>query len=267
MTEGRLFQGHDPLEKQINVKRELTRLRVDPLNEFITALRTSKPRRLMVHDDTTLYEQAYDFYVLSLSRYLPLASLAWRCRHMKWWTRENGHIVGADRRQLAKRHNKEMPYAMYEIINCLLHTRILLDRTVRLSRNFLNGGRTPSFTSFSDHKAFFRREAVVGHEAYGDYIRDKTDWFDIPIKYVRDKFFVHAGPVRGERLGYPGGDGELCLHIMVPKEPYAEKYLAQIDLYVVSIPRMMRDVDAFLHWFAAYGISATRSHLEPVSTG
>ncbi|MGO8869717.1 MAG: hypothetical protein ACLQME_24785 [Alphaproteobacteria bacterium] len=183
---------------------------------------------------------------------------------MKYWPRKRGGSFKSSYNQkLAAQYRAAFPYILYDLCNCLFHARILMDRTIHLSRLFLTRAPLPSFTSFHDHKKFFQRKlgAVLEHGEYGRYIAEKTEWFDIPIKLVRDKFFVHAGPKHMAYLAFPGAPRgfEIGLFLLVPTNPNDAQYLKEVRHISVSIPRLMDDIDGFLHWFADYGVRALTS--------
>ena len=253
--------GHIPLNRRLNVRRELRRLRNDPLDPLLKLAREGRETIWFLRDDVDAYEQAYYFYFLSLSRFLPASSLAWRCRYMKWWPRKSGGGFKLPYHQtLGSQYDKLLPYILYDLWNCLFHARILMDCTIRLSRLFLRRGQLPSFTSFNDHKRFFRKHlaTVLEHREYGVHISENTEWFDIPIKLVRDKFFVHAGPKHERLLAFPGSPPgfEIGLLILVPTKPHEKQWAKEMKQITVSIPRLMEDIDAFLHWFSDYGVAA-----------
>ncbi len=254
--------GHVPLNRRLNYRKELRRLRVDPLEQFLRQVRGGEKPIFGLRDDLDAYEQAYQFYYLSLSRFLPASSLAWRCRDRKWWPRKRGGgFKSLNHRELGKKYVEALPFILYDLWNCLFHARILMDCTIRLSRLFLKPG--PSFTSFSDHKKFLQKRlaAITDHREYALFIAEKTDWFDIPIKLVRDKFFVHAGPRHERFLTFPGAPRgfEIGLTIMLPTKPQDKQWAKEIKHITVSIPRLMDDIDTFLHWFNDYGVAARRT--------
>jgi hypothetical protein len=171
------------------------------------------------------HEGAYFFYYLSFDRYLRAASIAARYSNegLRW-----GRNLNSKQRRLAEKHRSIRPFLEFDLVNCLLHTRILLDRVAALSRYFLRGQQQlPSFTSFNDHKKFFLRRAQPygKHEKYAEYIRNHTDWFEMPLKEVRDKFIVHSSPKHLQLLGYLDGGYELHLNIWLPVNPNADKPL------------------------------------------
>ena len=137
----------------------------------------------------------------------------------------------------------------------------MLDRVAGLSRSFLVGQELPSFTSFAQHRKFFIKLArpFGDQEDYAKYMRSETGWFET-LKNVRDKFLVHQGPSH-RKLWLLAGltrDVELMLLLNPEQNPVQnpERFL------VLSVHRLVKEVDRFLRWFCAYGVrslSQTRS--------
>jgi hypothetical protein len=238
----------------------LRRLRIDPLGEMLTLLASGAPS--LYSNDLTRYEAAYEFYCLSFARYLREMSVAARYSRGSQRVRPSDGTskLSAGQRRLAEQRKQVAPFLEYDLVNCVIHTRILLDRVAALSRFFLTGQSLPSFTSFSDHKKFFTKLSVPygTHEAYAKYIRNQTDWFDMPLKAVRDKFVVHSSPKHFRFLGYPNGGYELDLNIMVPDDENPEEPSGRIKLIRVNALRLSYDVDAFLKWFCTYGLEGLK---------
>ena len=251
--------GHDPIGRRPNVREELRRLRINPLEDMLAVL-GSAPASLY-SNDLTRYEAAYEFYCLSFARYLREMSVAARYSNSVQWTRRSGGTsrYSAGQRRLAEQRKQVAPFLEYDLVNCVIHSRILLDRVAALSRTFLSGQRLPSFTSFSDHKKFFMKlnAPYEHHEAYAEYIRNRTDWFEMPLKEVRDKFVVHSSPKHFRFLAFPDGGYELDLNIMVPDDENREKPPG-IKLIRVNALRLSYDIDAFLKWFCGYGLVALK---------
>ena len=252
--------GHEPIGRRPNVREELRRLRIDPLEKMLTLLASGAPS--LYSNDLTRYQAAYEFYCLSFARYLREMSVAARYSKGLQWARHSGgpSKFSAGQRRLAEQRKQVAPFLEYDLVNCVLHTRILLDRVAALSRSFLTGQRLPSFTSFSDHKKFFTKLNVPygTHEPYAEYIRNRTDRFDMPLKAVRDKFVVHSSPKHFRFLGYPNGGYELDLNIMVPDDENPKKLSGKIKLIRVNALRLSYDVDAFLKWFCEYGLAGRK---------
>ena len=250
--------GHDPLGRRPNIRVELEQIRPDPLHELLHAI--GFEAHVIVSDDRTRYQDAYTFYYLAMDRYLHAMSVA--ARHSRGPRRSRKY--SANDRKLAEQYRRVAPFLEFDLANCLLHSRILLDRVAGLSRYFLSGKTLPSFTSFSDHKKFFTKlmKPYGEHEEYAEFIRKNTDWFDMPLKAVRDKFVVHASPKHMRLLAYPGGSGyELDLMIMLPDSEGAEKPFTNVKVIMVSPLRLSHDVEAFLNWFCRYGVASLKSRL------
>jgi hypothetical protein len=176
--------GHEPYGRRPNIRNELRRMRSDPLHELRLALGDDGHR--ILSDDLSRYADAYRFYYLSMERFLKAMSVAARYSRGPHWKRRSGgtqSFTKSDQR-LAGEFRATGRFLELDLTNCLIHTRILLDRTIALSRTFLNvPGRRPSFTSFSEHKKFFLRlSGPYGeHDEYAKLIREETDWFEVPI--------------------------------------------------------------------------------------
>ena len=153
--------GHERPDRRPNIRKELSRIRMDPLYPLLEAFGYDGIH--VVSDDLTRYVEGYWFYYLSMERYLPEMSIAARYSRGPAWVRRSGgkeKYTNAERK-LADKFNATARFLEYDLANCLIHSRILLDRTIALSRRFLSFERLPSFTSFSDHKKFFLRLKVA----------------------------------------------------------------------------------------------------------
>jgi len=260
--------GNEPVSEKLNVRAELKRFRenpVLPLVRIIETLSGENPPRIL-ENELSRYLEAYEFYYLSLERFIPEMSLALRWDRGPRWVRGRGRKYTPAQRKLADRYHAVKKFIAYDFFNCLLYARILLDRLTPLSRHFLDSidGRLPSFTSFSKHRQFFRRlKSPYGkHEEYATYIRENTDWFDMPLKAVRDKHVVHSGPQHMKVFGYVAGyEHDLTLTLLVPED---SSDLSRMQPISVSIRRLARDIDEFLKWFCAYGLRALEERLTDV---
>jgi hypothetical protein len=247
--------GSAPLGRRPNVRRELARIRRDPLRKLLRVVGSDAPK--ILSDDQSRYEEAFLFYYLSLHRYLHGVSIAARYsnRGLRWVRRYN-----LNERRLAEQYKRVRLFLAFDLVNCLLHSRILLDRVAALSRHFLQGQKLPSFTSFNDHKKFFIKlqQPYGKHEEYAEYIREHTTWFDMPLKEVRDKFVVHSSPKHMRFLGYPDGGYELHLNILLPDNPDADRFLENTKMITVNPLRLSYDINHFLKWFCRYGLASLR---------
>ncbi len=248
--------GHTSYGPRINVKKTLKQLRREPLSPLLAKLHNGE--YAILEDEFSRYMEAYELYYLSLERFLPEMSLAVRWSKGPYYVRKYGGRYTDSERQLAQEYNKIARYLHLDFFNCLLYARILLDRAIAFSKYFLQDGDMPSYTSFSEHKKYFKRlkHSFGAHEAYAAYMRDQTAWFDMPLKIVRDKFLVHTGPKHIRVFGYTCGGHEFGLMLMVPTGSEPNKPLANIQTITVSVPQMAADVGQFLAWLSAYGLEA-----------
>jgi len=241
--------SHLPVKKRLNVRREVARIRRDPLQPILDTL---LPER-QTGGTRERYEEAYYLYSRAMERMLEQVSTVVRYSKGPYYVRKYGGRYGPGQKKLAEKRRRLSPFLELDVSSCLMHTRILLDRAIGISRVFLKGPQLPSFNSFSDHKKFFIRHPNVlfAHAEYSRYMRDQTSWFDIPIKYVRDKFFVHQGP-RHRKLFTIGweGDDNLTLTFLL-----ANREQKHSDTWISFNPwRMSYDIEEFLNWYGNYAI-------------
>ncbi|HQR34046.1 MAG TPA: hypothetical protein PLK30_15015 [Blastocatellia bacterium] len=255
MSQDKYIQGHDPIGRRINVKKELAKYRSDPLYAFIDKLEGYHKLKI-IEDDVSMYQLSYSWYYRSLERFLPEMSIAVRWFKGPYWALKEGRRYTDSERKIAEKYNAVSKYLYLDYYNYILYARIVLDRVAALARTFIKESNKPSFTSFNDHKKFFKKlTADYGeNEEYARYIREKTDWFEMPLKQVRDQFIVHAAPRHLRIFGYPGGDNELALIINLPFEPTSPAPLAQVKTITVSIPRLAEQIHEFLLWFNSYAL-------------
>ena len=189
------IKGLPPLPERINIHDELKRLSNDPLSPLIRKLKGEDHFRFY-SDELTRYQDAYWFFYLSLERFLPEMGYATRWMKGPLHVRGKGQKYTAGQKRLSQKFHASKKYIEYDLFNCILHSRILMDRVAGVSRSFLKTKQVPSFTSFSDHKKFFVERALrpfEAHEEYARHISEQTDWFDY-LKEVRDHFVVHQSP-------------------------------------------------------------------------
>ena len=247
--------GHEPIKKRPNIRKELARIRENPLEKLLLLLGYDGAH--IISNDFTRYVDAYWFYYLSMDRYLREMSIATRYSKGPYYVRQSGgkQKYTDSQRKLASEHKAISRFLEFDLTNCLIHTRILLDRTIALSRQFFSHKRLPSFSSFNKHKKFFINlsEPFGDNEEYAKYIRDNTDWFEMPIKEVRDKFVTHSAPKHMRFLGYPDGGYELDLSIILPTGD-GKKDFSKVNVIRINVLRMSYDIENFLKWFNEYGI-------------
>lgn len=247
--------GNAPVDERLNVRRETALFRVDPLVPFLERIGTEPVR--LIHDEPARYQAAYEYFYLSLCRFLRAMSFSIRWQKGPRWSR--GRRFGPRQRSVASEYHELQPFIELDFINCLIHARIVCDRAIALARHFIVGQRVPGFNSFHDHKRFFEKlkQPYGPHEEYARYLRDEAWWFDMPLKPVRDQYFVHQGPQHMRFLGYQS-DHDLQMLIVLPNGP-VERRFERTQIITVSIRRLARDLYGFLVWFNAYGVQALLS--------
>lgn len=255
--------GHPgSLAKRLNVRATLRHLRNDPLGPLLHELVGADAGLSFTFPGAPeRYIEAYEFHYLSLSRYLRGLSLGLRWQSGPYYVWRYGGKYDDNERSIAARYREVARFLHYDFANCLIHARILMDRVAGLARYFLAGPELPSYTSFSDHRKFFlRRPALRGTVGeYGRHIRERTGWFDMPLKEVRDKFIVHHGPKHARSYGWEPGGNDLGLMLMLPRDPDSPKPLSSVIPIVVSIPQLTFQIDEFLQWFCKFGLGAFKS--------
>jgi hypothetical protein len=250
--------GHKPVGKRPNVRHEIARIKRDPIAPFFKHLNEVPDR--WISSNFGRYNDAYRLYFLAVSRFLTNMSVVTRYMNGAYCTKKYGGKYTPYERSIASRYREVAQYTEFDITNCLIHTRILLDRVASLSRRFITTGNMPSFTSFSDHKKFFQKhtEPFGKHEPYAAYIRDKTAWFEMPLKEVRDKYVVHSAPLHSRFVGLPN-NWEVDLIILRAEGSPSQKPFSQSTPVIVNVLRMSHDIETFLDWFCQYAIANTRS--------
>lgn len=250
-----MIVGHIPVTDRMNVKNELRRFRFDPLRGYLAMLDDITAE--MFHGDVGRYVQAFYWYALSISRVLEHCSIARRWdRELRW---HPAAIKYSKRKsQIARKRRASRPYQELDYQDLIIYTCILLDRTISLSRRFLRGRRLPSFTSFKNHKAFLRKQKngldIEFHD-YADHIASTTDWFEIPLKVLRDKYLMHSSEKHMSYFGWStDGQWDLEMSTIIGASRHQDNPLEKPKLISFSPRRLARDVEAFLLWFSKYAM-------------
>jgi len=218
----------------------------------------SRPYGCFIMDEAGRYVLARGNFAVSATRFLEEMSVERRYERLR-------HRVAPRRftpqqAQLAQRHRETSQYLEVDFANVLLHERILLDRTIALSRQFLcvhlPKGQQPSFSSFHSHRDWFAAQETLPDilEEYATYMRDQTSWFDAPLKIIRDKFTVHAGPQHLRSFVWVD-HAELMLMLLVPQGRgiWAKDSFKRVEIMFVSVPTLCQEMVGFLTWFADTG--------------
>lgn len=259
--------GHKPVETSMSLRAEVRRFSRDPLDTLFGVIDDSDAA--FIRDDVGRYRQAFSWYALSLERTLIQGSTARRCNsQLRYHPRKQKYF--AQQRILAAKLRQIGPFLELDYQNLIIHACILLDRAITLSRRFLTGRQFPSFTSFSKHKAYLWKNPGmldVAHAAYVARITGATDWFDIPLKVLRDKYLMHSAERHTSFFGWRGTDKwNLEMLTMIPASPDQQKLFEKVKIISFNPRSLARDMESFLGWFASYGIEKIKMHPEKASS-
>lgn len=247
--------GDEPVTDRLNVAKELRVLRTDPLGVLLELL--DDPEGELLHHAPGGYLQAFDFYARSAERCLRNISTGTRYHRQVEPHLGGARSLSAGQRRLSQDFTARSPFFRVDMFNLLMHSRILLDKTIAFSRRILVGQRLPSFTSFAEHKKFFQRYPDAfspRHRAYAQHLIAATAWFDMPLKVVRDKFGVHAGPPHFQFVTYPSEHDMGVFFVLDRGRPWPE--YPEISTVRITARRMMHNVRQFLSWYSAYLVEA-----------
>ena len=204
--------------------------------------------------DIGRYLQAYSWYILCLSRVFKHISLSRRVeaglRHYPRNARYSSY-----QKELSSKYREFNQYIELDYQNLIIHSCILLDRVITLSRRFIIGGNLPSFTSFNKHKQFLKKNPNalnVDHNEYLQHMTLKTDWFEIPLKVLRDKFLMHSSEKHMSFLGWGESNWDLEMVTIISAGKNQEKLFKKVKAINFTPRRLARDIESFLHWFSNY---------------
>ncbi len=256
MMQSGLVCGNHPVEDPLNLKAEIRRFQINPLNPLIEFLGDVE---LVAHGDIGRYYRAFDFYALSLERVLRAISVGRRFQSQVRPYYGGGCEFSPRQRTISRQYRDQRRFFELDFTNYLIHAKILLDRTIGISHRFFAGAELPSFSSFNSHKKFLRNHPNVfgsTHSEYCSRIVMDTDWFNMPIKAVRDKMLVHTPPKHFLFLAYPNNH-DLEMIFILNQERKHEQF-GNARLVSFSARRIARDIEEFLLWYNSYALIAIR---------
>ena len=248
--------GNHPVEEPMNLRKEIRRFQVDPFNPLIEFIGHTE---LVAHGDIGRYYRSFEFYALSLERVLCAISVGRRFQSQVRPYYGGRRKFSQRQRAISHQYRGQRRFFELDFTNYLIHARILLDRIIGISRRFLVGEILPSFSSFNSHKKFLHNHIDAfgsTHSEYCNKIVMKTDWFDMPIRAVRDKMLVHTPPKHFLFLAYPN-DHDLEMIIILHKEREHEQF-GNSRWVSFSVRRIARDIEEFLIWYNSYALNAIR---------
>jgi len=250
-----MIVGHKAIKESLNVRKESRRFCKDPMEDLIKAIGDEDAS--FVRGDIGRYLQAYSWYSLCLKRCFEHISIARRGNaELRYHPRNKKY--SKRQQQIAKICNTLGPYLELDYQNLIIHTCILLDRTITISRRFINGGKLPSFTSFNKHVEFLsKNHGALGevHKEYEQELVSSLDWYRIPIKVLRDKYLMHSSEKHIAFFGWGGTNWDLKMITMIPAKPNQTKPLEKVKVICFTARRLARDIEKFLNWFAEYWLT------------
>jgi hypothetical protein len=251
--------GHQPVAESLNLRNETRLFRTDPLASYMESIRDRHTKYF--RDDVGRYLQGFAWYSLCLKRTLEHCSVARR-----WYSEvrllDATAKYSVRQKAITAKQREISPYQDLDYQNLIIHACILLDRSITLSRRFLSGNNLPSFTSFSKHKDFLKKHADSlhpGHREYADHVVTQTDWFEIPLRVLRDKYLMHSSERHADFFGWSGSSNwDLEMITMVENRPKQEHPISP-DKWIIFTPRRLaRDMESFLRWFADYAMRKSK---------
>ena len=126
------IHGNEPVEERLNIAREIKLFQKDPATPFLEKLNRQNVNVFQI-DEVSRYQLAYLNYYLSLERYISEMSVA---RRWSFSTKYARAYSDWDK-NVAQKYHKIKYYLELDFLNCLIHAKILCDRSVGLSRLFL----------------------------------------------------------------------------------------------------------------------------------
>lgn len=93
-------------------------------------------------------------------------------------------------------YNAMLEQLRLDIETYIIYSRALMDK-IALTAWLVIRDAQLSHRSFSDQKDWLKKPVNIPYmknESYASLVRDRTNWFNIGLKFVRDKFVVHAFP-------------------------------------------------------------------------
>jgi hypothetical protein len=236
------------------------------MNVRVEIQRLSRPNQTLVdrleqaHGDrepcVRAFKDAYKRYRLCCERLLLEWSVLRRYGNGPYYVRKVGGAFTAAQKKVARQFHAVAPFVEVDVFNAIIHARILLDRTVGLSRFFLpRAAQRPSFSSFNEHRKFLNRRRVPGitDTAYAEFIRSETEWLVEVLKEFRDHGLVHAERAAWTALatGWHPNNDLILLYALHGRQPVPGRG-------EITLPELLLNLRAFLERFNALGVNMMR---------
>jgi hypothetical protein len=92
---------------------------------------------------------------------------------------------------------------------------------------------------------------------YAEQLASTTDWYEIPLKILRDKYLMHSAERHMVSFGWSTDkEWDLEMITIISASRNQKKVLEKVKWIRFSPRRLARDVEAFLTWFGEYGCTA-----------
>lgn len=249
--------GHEAVEDSLNLNRESREFARDPLLDYCNSFSDSKSTVFI--GEIQRYRQSHYWYSMALRRVLEHISLTRRwessVRFAKATTRHTQY-----QRLVSSRYRESAPYAYLDYYSLVVYSCMLLDRTIALSRRFLPKEMQPSYTSFSKHREnLLRLRASLSGEClrYALGLIENSDWFNVPLKLIRDKYLMHSSEEHIASLGWPNDNKwDMLLIVLVSATEDRQNWLNRVKCIRLSPRRLARQIQGFLHWFGDYATNS-----------
>jgi hypothetical protein len=209
-------RSHEPFEGRFNTHKELRRISETPFWRLVREVRRGKRSFDIEHDEILSSIKTYELYYLSIEKFLLGSILHHRWLNNVYWKKKNRIKLSEKDIAIEEKFKPIAKYRELDFYACVIYSRMLMDKVIVLSRYFLPKDISPSFTSFNEHKKFFARNLTTmkAHNEYAEHIVGNTEWFEAPLKLVRDKYMFHAGPKHLRIFGFSGNTSDYCLIIL-----------------------------------------------------
>ncbi len=247
--------GHKAVGNSLNFNKETERFSKNHLEKLLVLFNDTSAE--FTNGDIGRYLQAYSWYVLCLKRALKHISLSRRVQAGLRYHPRNVKY-SSYHKELSHKYREFNQYIELDYQNLIIHSCILLDRVITLTRRFIVGGNLPSFTSFNKHKQFLKKSPNpldMNHHAYVKYISTETDWFEIPLKVLRDKFLMHSSEKYMSFLGWGQSNWDLEMVTVISAEKNQDELFRKVRAINFTPRRLARDIETFLKWYSNYAIT------------
>jgi hypothetical protein len=245
--------GHLPVNESLILKKELKFLHIYEFDSLLSLLPGCK-NSLHIGDVDRCFE-AYHLYALSAERYLRELKIVLKYRSGAGFKLESRTPFTDGERKIAKEYHKIKKYIKLDFTDTIIRARILLDKIAVLSRYFVDSPDQWPVRSFADQCKKFKADnhSFNKDDQYVKHVSTETEWFEIPLKLIRDDYIVHRSQPHIAFDGLHWGENNKFTDLNFIVLNHEEKGKGMQSHVIISIRRLIRDIYKFLNWFAVYG--------------